>query len=74
MLVTMKVRVLYTGIPHNEGLKAVETTLKQKNIFIKVIIKFLQLVLLLNNFAFSCKHYPQMKNCAMATKCAPNLR
>ena len=70
----MKVCLLYINIPNNEGIKAVETTLKQKNIFIRTITKFLQLVLTLFNFVFNCKHSLKMKNCANSTKYGPSLR
>ena len=39
ILVTVTVRLLYTDIPNNKGIIAVETTLKQRSIFIRVIIR-----------------------------------
>ena len=51
----MDVRSLYTSIPHKEGIKAVETTLKRKN---KPTI------------IFNSKNYLQIKGCAMGAKCA----
>ena len=65
------VRSLYTNIPYNEALKAVDSTLKQKNLQTKVIISFLKLILKLNNFKFICTKFLQLKRCAMATKWAP---
>ena len=62
----MDVRSLYSNIPHKEGIKAVETTLKHKNKPTMVIITFLKIILTLNNFIFNCK-----KGCAMGTKCVP---
>ena len=72
ILVTMDVRSLYTNIPNKEGIEAVETTLKRKNIRTKIISTFLRLVLTLNNFVFNSQNYLQIKGCAMATKCAPS--
>ena len=67
----MDVRSLYINIPNNEGLKAVETTLKRKNLQTKVIISFLKLILTLNNFIFNCTNFLQIKGYATGTKCAP---
>ena len=72
MLVTMDVRSLYTNIPNKEGIEAVETTLKRKNIGTTIISTFLRLVLTLNNFVFNSQNYLQIKGCAMGTKCAPS--
>ena len=73
-LVSMDVRALYTNIPHDEGVSSVQhTLLKNKKIHTtSVIVKFLQLILTLNNFVFNGKHYIQTKGCAMGTKCAPS--
>ena len=71
ILVTMDVRSLYTNIPHEEGIKAVETTLARKGLPTRVIITFLRLILTLNNFIFNTINYLQIKGCAMGTKCAP---
>ena len=72
ILVTMDVRSLYTNIPNKEGIEAVETTLKRKNIGTAIISTFLRLVLTLNNFVFNSQNYLQIKGCAMGTKCAPS--
>ena len=66
----MEVRSLYTSIPHKEGIKAVETTLKRKNKPTRIIITFLKLILTLSNFIFNSKNYLQIKGCAMGAKCA----
>ena len=68
IFVTMDVRSLYTHIPNKEGIKAVETTLKRKNIGTRIISKFLRLVLTLNNFVFNRQNYLQNKGCVMGTK------
>ena len=67
----MDVPSLCTNIPHKEGIKAFETTLKRNSKSTRVIITFLKLLLTLNNFIFNCKNYLQIKRCAMWTKCAP---
>ena len=72
ILVTMDVRSLYTNIPNKEGIEAVETTLKRKNIRTRIISTFLRLVLTPNNFVFNSQNYRQIKGCAMGTKCAPS--
>ena len=72
ILVTMDVRSLYTNIPNKEGIEAVETTFKRKNIGTTIISTFLRLVLTLNNFVFNSQNYLQIKGCAMGTKCAPS--
>ena len=59
ILVTMDVRSLYTNIPNKEGIEAVETTLKRKNIGTRIISTFLRLVLTLNNFVFNSQNYLQ---------------
>ena len=70
-LVTRDVHSLFTNIPSNEGIKAVETTLKRKNLQTKVIISFLKSILILSNFVFNCTNFLQIKGCAIETKCAP---
>ena len=72
ILVTMDVRSLYTNIPNKEGIEAVETTLKRKNIGTRIISTFLRLVLTLNNFVFNSQNYLRIKGCAMGTKCGPS--
>ena len=67
----MDVSLLLAKIPNNEGIKAVETTLKRKNLQTKVIISFLKLILTVNNYIFNCTNVLQIKGCAMGTKCAP---
>ena len=68
---TMDVRSLYTNIPNNEGIKAVETKLKWKSFQTKVIISFLKPILTLNNFIFNFANFSQIKGCTMGTKCPP---
>jgi len=75
ILVTMDVSSLYTNIPNEEGIKAVEETLNKaqtKSIATIVITTLLMLILTLNNFVFNNKFFLQIKGCAMGTKCAPN--
>ena len=54
---TMDALLLYTNIPDNEGIKALETTLKRKDLPTEVIISFLKLILTLNNFILNCTNF-----------------
>ena len=72
-LVTLDVKALYTNIPNYEGIEAVKETLNnqaKRPISTQVIIKFLYLILTMNNFVFSGNNYLQKKGCAMGTICA----
>ena len=74
----MDVRSLYTNIPTNEGLEAVNETLKKPlnlNSLLsppEVILEFLKHILTCNSFEFNGKHFLHMKECAMGTICAPS--
>ena len=63
----MDVRSLYTNIPTNEGIEAVNETLnsplnlKRLTTHPVVIIEFLKLILTSNNFEFNGKHFLQIK-------------
>ena len=72
-LVSLDVKALYTNIPHEEGLEAVENTLKgtYRSDFIQAILSLLTLILTLNNFTFNDDNYLQISGCAMGTICAP---
>ena len=63
ILVTMDVHSLYTNIPHNEAIKAVETTSKCKNKSENVIITVLKLILTLINFILTVKPFPNQRTC-----------
>ena len=70
----MDVKSLYTNIPNSEGIAAVKNAYDnypKKLIATKVITTFLALILTLNNFIFNCKHYLQIKGCAIGTICSP---
>ena len=74
LLVTLDVKSLYTNIPNNEGIKAVREAYgnrRKKTVATKVIIRFLSLILTLNNFVFNAINYLQIMGCAMGTICAP---
>ena len=67
-------KALYTNIPNHEGIEAVKKTLNnqaKKPIATRVIIKFLYLILTLNNFVFNDINYTQKKGCAVDTICTP---
>ena len=56
-------RSLYTNIPNNEGIKAVREghdNHPNKTVARKVVITFLHLILILNNFAFNSIKYFQV--------------
>ena len=75
ILVTLDVKSLYTNIPNHELIEEVKSALNsasQKLIATKGIIKFLFLILTLNNFIFDGIHYLQKIGCAMGTIYAPN--
>ena len=63
-------RSRYTIISHKEDIQAVEMSLKCKNKATRMIITFLKLILILNNFFSICKNYLQIKRCDLGTKCA----
>ena len=77
ILVSMDVVNLYTSIPHELGLQAIEywldnfiTTLERP--FTKTfILEALLLILKENTFQFNDKHYKQIQGTAMGTKVAP---
>ena len=67
--VKLDAKSFYTNILNHEGIKVVKSTLNsisQKPIATKVIVRFLFLMLTLNNLAFNRIHYLQK------TICAPN--
>ena len=73
--VTLDVKSLYTKVFNNDGIEAVKSELNsvsQKPNSTKVIIKFLFLILTLNNFVFNGIHYLQKIGCAMGAICEPN--
>jgi hypothetical protein len=73
LLVTMDVKSLYTNIPHREGVNAVAQSLENNdgNSFsTRVILKFLNLILNLNNFTFNDDNILQIKGCSMGSKCS----
>ena len=69
----MDIVTLYTNILHKEGMNVVAKTLEiedTKTIPTRVIVKFLSLILNLNNFTFNYENYLQMKGYAMGAKCS----
>ena len=74
ILVTMDVKSLYTNIPNEEGIRAVRNFLTKtgRTILIPIIVKFLWLILTLNNFIFNGKNFLQTNGASMGTKCAPD--
>ena len=74
ILVTLDVKPLYTRISIHECIEAVKETLNNqgnKPIATRVIIKFLYIILTLNNFAFNGINYLQKKDSPIGTIYAP---
>ena len=71
-LLTMDVCSFYTNIPNKEGIEAVETTVKRKNMGTRIISTFLSLVLTVNNSVYNCQNCLQINGCATSTICAPS--
>ena len=66
----MDVKALYTNIPNHEDIEAVKERLNnqaKKPKETRVVIKFLYLILTLNNFVFNGINNFQKKGCAMGT-------
>ncbi|XP_013782192.1 uncharacterized protein LOC106466450 [Limulus polyphemus] len=73
ILCTMDVSSLYTNIPHDEGLKALESSLlKLEKPNTQTIVDLAKLVITLNGFEFNNEFYTQTKGTAIGTKMAPN--
>ena len=77
LLVALDVTSLYTNIPNDEGIRAVEIALEEHRPLgteplNNSIIDLLRLVLTCNNFTFNGEHYLQVGSTAMGTKAAPN--
>ena len=78
LLVSMDVTSLYTNIPTNEGIDAVNETLNSPSNFKRVltsqevVVEFLRLILTTNNFEFNDEHFLKIKGCSMGTICAPS--
>ena len=54
-----------------EGIVAVKQKLTKSSTSMKVILSFLKLILLLNNFVFNSINFLKKKGCTMGTKWAP---
>ena len=70
----MDVKSLYTCIPHDDGLKAVQHFLNQRNNQhppTETIVRLTELVLTMNNFTFNGKHYIQRRGVSMGQKVGP---
>ena len=75
ILCTLDVSLLYTNIPNQEGILAVEEKLRSdpsKTPITKFILDLLSLVLHNMNFEFNGEHYLQTGGTAMGTSVAPN--
>ena len=74
LLVTIDVSALYTSIPHNEGLMAINKALEnQYDPLLKTFIcRLTHQVLIKNYFTFNGKFYHQIQGTAMGTRMAPS--
>ena len=73
----MDVVSLYTNVLHKEGINAVAKTREKedtKTISSRVIVKFLSLILNLNNFTFNDENYLQIKRMCDGSEMLTNLR
>ncbi|CAJ0941598.1 unnamed protein product, partial [Ranitomeya imitator] len=75
LLASIDVEALYSSIPHNKGLQAVEFFLKSRglhtyahNNFVRTLLEF---VLTNNYFLFNGIYYHQLRGTAMGSPCAP---
>lgn len=65
----MDVKSLYTNIPNNEGISAVQSVLNRQNS--NYISKNDSYTKQFSSFVFNNHFFLQVKECAMGTKCAP---
>ena len=75
LLCTMDVSGLYTNIPHNDGLLALQFFLDQRDSLYPptdTILRLAELVLSLNTFSFGDAFYHQLSGVAMGTKMGPS--
>ena len=75
LLVTIDVQVLYTNIPHNEGIQALNRILEEAHTdpMKKLLIcRLANLVLTKNYFTFKNSLYRQIQSTAMETRMAPS--
>ena len=75
ILVTIDVKSLYTNIPHNEGIQALNRTMEETDIHPMkklLICRLANIVLTKNYFEFNNKLYRQTQGTAMGTRMAPS--
>ena len=75
IIFTMDVTSLYTVIPNNEGLLALQYFFNQRPIkkpSSETLLRLAELVLALNCFSFGDNYYKQINNVAMGTKMGPS--
>lgn len=71
LLASIDVEALYSSIPHEAGIKAVEYYLSSRDTqFHKFIIQLLRFVLEHNMFLFNGRLYHQLRGTAMSSACA----
>ena len=75
LLFTMDVTSLYTSIPHQDGLKAIQFFLTENppsGISTDTVLRLVSLVLNMNSFEFDGGFYQQVSGVAMGTKMGPS--
>ena len=73
ILVTMDIKLMYTNIPLEEGIKSLLTKSNVVGLPPHIIRKMLNYILKCNTFSFNGKLYQQIKGIAMGTPIAPTL-
>ena len=75
LLVTLDVSVLYTNIPHDQGIEACREALHSREVQsppTEDIVNLILSTLPKNNFSFDDQHYLQVHGTAMGTRMAPS--
>jgi len=75
LLFTLDVKSLYTIIPHNDGLRALQHFLEKRIIKdppTSTVLRLAELVLTLNSFEFNGDFFHQKKGVAMGTRMGPS--
>ena len=72
---TTDIKSLYTVIPNNDGLEALQHFLNKQSVLdppTQTLVRLAELVLTLNSFTFNGSHYQQTGGVAMGSKFGPN--
>ena len=75
LLVTLDVKLLYTNIPHSEGIEAFRTALNTRRVLqppTEDLLHLIELILTKTTFTFQGEHYLRIHGMAMGTRMAPS--